>query len=60
MFWIHGGAFYLSHGGSNIFGPDYFMDKNVVLVSVNYRLGALGQILHQIIFTSELQYLYLN
>lgn len=43
MFWIYGGAFYLFHSGSDMFGPEYFMDKNVVLVSVNYRLGALGE-----------------
>lgn len=42
MFWIHGGAFYLGYSDSNTFGPDYFMDKNVVLVSINFRLGILG------------------
>jgi len=43
MFWIHGGAFYLGHSDSNMFGPDYFMDTNVVLVSINFRLGILGE-----------------
>ncbi|XP_060845477.1 uncharacterized protein LOC132925065 [Rhopalosiphum padi] len=42
MFWIHGGAFYLGHSSPNMFGPDYFMDTNVVLVSINFRLGILG------------------
>ncbi|KAL5242174.1 hypothetical protein ACI65C_009584 [Semiaphis heraclei] len=42
MFWIHGGAFYLGHSSPDMFGPDYFMDSNVVLVSVNFRLGVLG------------------
>ncbi|XP_050428135.1 esterase E4-like [Adelges cooleyi] len=43
MFWIHGGGFAAGSGGS-VFtgGPDYFMDKDVVLVSINYRLGLLG------------------
>ncbi|XP_050428100.1 juvenile hormone esterase-like [Adelges cooleyi] len=40
MFWIHGGAFVVGSGGTG--GPDYFMDKDVVLVSINYRLGLLG------------------
>ncbi|XP_066150488.1 esterase FE4-like [Euwallacea fornicatus] len=42
--WIHGGGFvsgsgYMSFGG---FGPKFFMDSNVVLVTLNYRLGAFG------------------
>ena len=40
MVWIHGGAF--EHGASNDFGPDYFMDEDVVLVTINYRLGTFG------------------
>ncbi|GFG36327.1 hypothetical protein Cfor_05946 [Coptotermes formosanus] len=40
MFWIHGGGFYL--GSANDYPPQYLMDKNVVFVSTNYRLGVLG------------------
>ncbi|CAG7828875.1 unnamed protein product, partial [Allacma fusca] len=40
MFYIHGGA-YISGGGS-IVGPNYFMDEDVILITINYRLGALG------------------
>jgi carboxylesterase type B len=40
MFWIHGGSF--SEGYSGTFGPEYFMDKDVILVTINYRLGVLG------------------
>lgn len=43
IFWIHGGGFSSGNGGREMFGPDYFMDKNVVLVTVNYRLGVLGE-----------------
>jgi len=43
MFWIHGGAFAKGHGGAEMHGPDYFMDKDVVLVTINYRLGILGK-----------------
>lgn len=42
MFWIHGGAFTTGHGNEAYYGPEYFMDKDVVLVSINYRLGVLG------------------
>ncbi|XP_050531743.1 juvenile hormone esterase-like isoform X2 [Daktulosphaira vitifoliae] len=42
MFWIHGGAFSSGNGGSQMFGPQYFMDKDVIIVSINYRLGVLG------------------
>jgi carboxylesterase type B len=41
MFWIHGGAFY--SGSSSQYPPDYLMDKNVVFVSTNYRLGVYGK-----------------
>lgn len=40
MFWIHGGGF--STGYSATFGPEYFMDKDIILVTINYRLGVLG------------------
>ncbi|XP_050443567.1 uncharacterized protein LOC126847405 [Adelges cooleyi] len=42
MFWIHGGGYQTGHGGPSLFGPEYFMDKDVVIVTVNYRIGALG------------------
>lgn len=58
MFWIHGGAFHLFHSGFDMFGPEYFMDKNVVLVTVNYRLGALGELRYDVNLVSK--YLYLN
>jgi para-nitrobenzyl esterase len=39
MFWIHGGA-YIAGSGQGV-GPSFARD-GVVLVSINYRLGALG------------------
>lgn len=44
MFWIHGGGFHAGHSRSELYGPDYFMDKDVVFVSFNYRLGVFGKI----------------
>lgn len=43
MFWIHGGGYVSGHGGSSLYGPDYLMDKDVVYVSINYRLGLFGK-----------------
>ena len=40
MVWIHGGAF--ENGASNDYGPEYFMDEYVVLVTINYRVGVFG------------------
>jgi len=41
MVYIHGGGFY--SGTGNYGGPKYFMDtEEVVLVTMNYRLGVLG------------------
>ncbi|XP_055377342.1 juvenile hormone esterase [Condylostylus longicornis] len=40
---LHPGGFYsLSGQSKNFAGPHYFMDRNVVLVTLNYRLGSLG------------------
>lgn len=43
MVWIHGGAFMVGEGDDDIYGPDYFMRKDIVLVTLNYRLGVLGK-----------------
>jgi len=40
MVWFHGGAFGFGSGAS--YEPQYFMDEDVILVTANYRLGALG------------------
>ena len=42
MVWIHGGAFVGGNGSSVNAGGAYFLDKDVVLVSLNYRLGVFG------------------
>ncbi|KAK4885067.1 hypothetical protein RN001_001338 [Aquatica leii] len=42
MVWFHGGAFAMGSGSSNTEGPEFIMTKNVVLVTLNYRLGLLG------------------
>ncbi|XP_077282716.1 juvenile hormone esterase-like isoform X3 [Temnothorax americanus] len=42
MVWIHGGGFFTGSGNAIIYGPDYIVQKDVVLVTLNYRLGVLG------------------
>ncbi|XP_053969299.1 esterase B1 [Anastrepha ludens] len=42
MIWIHGGGFYTGEATRDWCGPDYFMEKDVVLVTIQYRLGVLG------------------
>ncbi|XP_076231555.1 esterase E4-like [Calliopsis andreniformis] len=42
MVFIHPGGFYGFSGQSSLFGPEYIMDKDIVLITINYRLGALG------------------
>lgn len=44
MVWIHGGGFMLGDGNGEfgLCGPNYIMDKDVVLVTINYRLNAFG------------------
>ncbi|XP_057336605.1 juvenile hormone esterase-like [Microplitis mediator] len=42
MVWIHGGAFVSGSGDDDKCGPDYFVEKNVLLVTINYRLNILG------------------
>ncbi|XP_049873696.1 venom carboxylesterase-6-like [Pectinophora gossypiella] len=37
---IHGGAF--MYGAGSLYEPDYFMDRDMVIVTFNYRLGPLG------------------
>ncbi|KAL2740602.1 juvenile hormone esterase-like isoform X4 [Vespula squamosa] len=42
LFWIYGGSF-LSGAASKIYySPDYLIEEDIVVVTVNYRLGALG------------------
>ncbi|XP_028169801.1 esterase FE4-like [Ostrinia furnacalis] len=42
MVYIHGGAFILGSGGKLLYAPDYLVNKDVIVVTFNYRLGALG------------------
>jgi len=42
MVWIHGGGFEMGSGSSPLYDGTHFASSGVVLVSLNYRLGAFG------------------
>lgn len=42
MVWIYGGAFFAGNSNTSLYGPDFFLEEDVVFVSFNYRLGAAG------------------
>lgn len=42
LVWIHGGGFLNGHGSYIIFSPHLLMDFNIIVVSINYRLGPFG------------------
>ena len=42
MVFIHGGAFIAGSSDRAMYGPEFLMTEDIVLVTVNYRLVALG------------------
>ena len=42
MVWVHGGGFVSGDGGDRVYGPRYLLNRDVILVTFNYRLGPLG------------------
>ncbi|KAI4462829.1 carboxylesterase [Holotrichia oblita] len=42
MVYIHGGGFYSGDGTDLLAGPAFLMTKEVILVSIHYRLGVFG------------------
>jgi len=43
MVWIHGGAFMRGTSGGEFYNPEYLLSKNIVFISMNYRLGVFGK-----------------
>lgn len=46
MVYIHPGSWFFGSGNAktDLAGPGYFLDRNVVYVTIKYRLGAFGWI----------------
>ncbi|XP_066149477.1 juvenile hormone esterase-like isoform X2 [Euwallacea fornicatus] len=42
MVWIYGGGFYSGFSDYKTYAPDYLLEKEVVYVAFNYRLGIFG------------------
>ncbi|KAL7728244.1 hypothetical protein ACLKA6_007350 [Drosophila palustris] len=42
MIWIYSGGFQIGDASRDTHSPDYFMLKDVVLITFNYRMGVLG------------------
>ncbi|CAD6240198.1 GSCOCT00002551001.2-RA-CDS [Cotesia congregata] len=42
MVWIYGGAFVTGYVNRTRYGPDLLIEDDIVIVAMNYRLGALG------------------
>ncbi|KAJ2943311.1 hypothetical protein O0L34_g12117 [Tuta absoluta] len=42
MVYIHGGGFKFGSGSATMYGADYLVEKDVIVVTINYRCGALG------------------
>lgn len=42
MVYFHGGCYRMGSGNSALYGADYLVEKDVVVVTINYRLGPLG------------------
>lgn len=45
MVWIHGGAFLLGSNSKDFYNPEYLLRKDVVVIAINYRLGAFGKLI---------------
>ena len=44
MAYIYGGAFRTGSNTPSIYGPDFLLIHDVILVTINYRVGALGEL----------------
>lgn len=42
MVYIHGGGFNGGSGNSDLYSPEYLVRNDVVVVTLNYRLGPIG------------------
>ncbi|XP_031630361.1 esterase E4-like [Contarinia nasturtii] len=42
IFVIHGGLYAAGSGDDSRWGPDFFIENDVIVVTINYRLGAMG------------------
>lgn len=41
--YVHGGAYIMGSSNSKLLSPEYLLDHDVILVTLNYRLDLLGE-----------------
>jgi len=56
MVWIHGGAFIFGSGNDKWYAGATLAEQGVILVTINYRLGALGFLAHPALDTDDPTY----
>ncbi|XP_076279075.1 uncharacterized protein LOC143208489 [Lasioglossum baleicum] len=42
MVFIHGGGYLTGNSSRHLYGPNYLLDKDILFVTLNYRLGLFG------------------
>ncbi|KAG5335467.1 ESTF Esterase, partial [Acromyrmex heyeri] len=42
LVFVHGGEYVKGSSDSNLYAPDYLLEQDIILVTLNYRLSALG------------------
>ena len=42
LVWIHGGGFTSGSGSSRLYGPEHLLDYNIILITINFRVGPLS------------------
>lgn len=40
--YIHGGGFQMAYGTNDMYGGDYLLQKDIIFVTMNYRVGSFG------------------
>ncbi|KAL0126797.1 hypothetical protein PUN28_005278 [Cardiocondyla obscurior] len=40
--YVHGGGYMIGSSNSELYAPDYLLDQDIILVTMNYRLSVLG------------------
>lgn len=42
LVWVHGGGFFAGSSSTDLYGPDHLIERDVILVTFNYRLNVFG------------------
>lgn len=45
LVWFYGGAFMEGNSSVTAYGPEFLLDEDVVVVTLNYRIGLFGKYL---------------